>query len=739
MFIRLLLLLLVLLPSLGQAQGLADFVSPGPLSRHHAEVSGITQCTACHDLGGGVSPTRCMECHEHVEQQVTSKTGFHADKGQDCASCHPDHRGPDAALTEFIQEAFDHSVTGFDLHGAHSPLECESCHTKDGTFVGLEQACKTCHDDPHNHEQARPMIGNCQTCHTDVDWSVLPLASSVFNHNDPLEADFPLHGQHGDVACEECHVDWAFVPVESSACTDCHDDIHDGQFGSRTCDDCHTVEVAHFALRNFNHNKTDYPLHGKHAGVACESCHGDGADAQYVDLPHQRCETCHDDIHGGQFDPEPCETCHTVDGFDKRDFDHSQTDYPLALGHQNVSCEACHGDGKAAIYVDLPHQTCGTCHDDPHEGQFLPRDCVECHSVDLPTFELANFDHDQTDFPLLNKHADVACEDCHGDGPSGEYAELAFDDCSTCHEDVHEARFEPDACSSCHIDGLWTVESFDHDRTDYPLTGAHTDVGCVECHDEGENHRLQGIPFESCMDCHADEEPHHGAMDNASCSSCHETDDWALVAYDHLANTGFPLAGKHAPVPCMTCHEDPTFALEGQECEVCHLEDEPENHYDGGCEECHLPEGWLPATLGGEDHSITGFALRGAHNDLACLDCHLDESVGPACIDCHATDDPHRNMLGDTCDQCHTETTWLRTRFDHAATGFPLRGTHRLATCDDCHATGFAGTPNTCRRCHDHEKPADALHADPLTSACETCHRPYDWTSGVQFQQGGLP
>ncbi len=655
------------LPSSAWAQAFGEFVSPGVLASDHEELSGITQCVACHDLGGGVSASKCMSCHEHVEQQVQTKTGFHTDKGQTCESCHPDHRGAGAALTVLIEQSFDHSKTGFDLLGSHAPLDCAECHTADGTFVGLEQACATCHDDPHNHLQARAQIGRCESCHTDVDWEVAELVADVFNHNDPLQADFNLLGKHAEVACDDCHDDMVFVPVVSDTCTDCHDDLHRGQFDPRTCEDCHTVET--FALRGF---------------------------------------------------------------------DHDTTDYPLDVGHRDVSCESCHGDDARAVYVDLPHETCSTCHDDPHDGQFAPRECDACHSVGLPSFAMAGFDHDETEFPLLNAHGDVGCADCHGEGPGGTFASLPFDDCSTCHEDPHESSFDPARCDSCHTDGLWDVESFDHDQTSYPLTGAHTEVGCADCHGEGEDHQLSGLAFETCADCHADEEPHEGTLDVASCSSCHQTDEWALVAFEHLEQTGFALSGKHEPVGCMTCHEDPSFVLPGAECEVCHLEDEPADHYDGACADCHLPEGWLPASLRPGDHAKTGLALRGAHASTECIDCHADPSPGPFCADCHATDDPHRNLLGDTCDTCHAEVDWLQTRFNHASTGFPLRGSHRLATCNDCHAAGFSGAPSTCRRCHDNERPRDALHSDPLTRECETCHRPYTWDGVLFVPPGGF-
>ena len=95
----------------------------------------------------------------------------------------------------------------------------------------------------------------------------------------------------------------------------------------------------------------------------------------------------------------------------------------------------------------------------------------------------------------------------------------------------------------------------------------------------------------------------------------------------------------------------------------------------------------------------------------------------------------HRNLLGDGCDDCHTTTAWFRTRFRHHATGWPLRGAHRLAACVDCHAVAYAGTPDDCRSCHEYEAPLDEpAHASAFFSDCESCHKPFTW--GVAITGG---
>jgi hypothetical protein len=100
------------------------------------------------------------------------------------------------------------------------------------------------------------------------------------------------------------------------------------------------------------------------------------------------------------------------------------------------------------------------------------------------------------------------------------------------------------------------------------------------------------------------------------------------------------------------------------------------------------------------------------------------------CASCHATDDPHKNLLGRSCDDCHSETSWLRTSFHHSETGWPLKGAHRLADCVDCHATAYAGTPTDCWRCHEAAAPPGVpAHQSAFFRFCDSCHRPFTWVA----------
>ncbi len=640
------------------AQSTGGFFGPGELASPHADLSGITSCTQCHDMGAGVSATKCMACHDRVREQVSEGKGFHADKGKTCESCHPDHRGADFPLVRLEEEKFDHSKTGFDLEGAHAKTDCAECHTEEGVWSGASSACVDCHEEPHGAATGRPLLRDCEACHGVANWDALPLPVFTFDHGDATQADYALHGRHVAVPCADCHADWKFTPVAHEGCADCHDDLHNRQFSPRACEDCHTVDVKAFALRSFDHTTTDWPLVGNHKKAACEDCHQDGARAHYVDLPHDRCETCHKD---------------------------------------------------------------------PHEGQFKPRDCDACHAATAPSFGAAGFDHNTTDFPLRGAHQEASCEGCHGEGPSGTYAGLVATGCASCHEDAHAGRFAPATCESCHEDGVWEVSTFDHTVTGYALDGAHAEVTCAACHGLGED-RVACLPHAACSDCHASDSPHEGTAATATCESCHRTAAWSAVTFDH-ATTGFALEGKHQPLACTDCHTGPSFVGAAATCTSCHEDDKPPQHFEGACETCHAPAGWRPATLGGRDHAVTGFPLTGVHTTLECGACHTPgtTTLGPFCQDCHGDEDPHRNLAGNTCESCHSATDWSTIRFLHASTGWPLRGPHHLAACVDCHATGFVGTPTACVRCHQAERPGDALHADPLARECETCHRPYSW------------
>ena len=111
------------------------------------------------------------------------------------------------------------------------------------------------------------------------------------------------------------------------------------------------------------------------------------------------------------------------------------------------------------------------------------------------------FDHQQTGYDLVQAHDTLSCRSCHrpkyvSDAGTRDYATknavldktyLGLDrHCVGCHveDDPHTGQFKGRGCDECHSEVTWkNVPRFSHQRTKYPLTGAHERVECVKCHE----------------------------------------------------------------------------------------------------------------------------------------------------------------------------------------------------------------------------------------------------------------
>jgi len=273
-----------------------------------------------------------------------------------------------------------------------------------------------------------------------------------------------LTGKHSDVQCQQCHpvtsyndadrnVDRSYsryTGLQFSNCTNCHKDKHLGKLGS-TCSNCHeTSGWKNMKNKNFDHNKTAFPLVGLHRQVTCEKCHG--ANSKLAKLSYKLCADCHKDIHYGQFvqraDSGRCESCHDENGFLPSTFtleEHNRTDFQLIGAHQAQPCTACHkkaDDGLEAAYrlFVLHDHRCESCHEDIHQSQFSQsaptKVCTDCHT--LKTWTDLLFNHDtSTQYPLKGAHISVPCSGCHKtvrqqDHSFVQYRPLA-QDCEHCH------------------------------------------------------------------------------------------------------------------------------------------------------------------------------------------------------------------------------------------------------------------------------------------------------------------
>lgn len=349
---------------------------------------------------------------------------------------------------------------------------------------------------------------------------------------------------------------------------------------------------------------------------------------------------------------------------------------------------------------------------------------------------------------LIQGHAkyETECTQCHARLRNITQTELCLD----CHEEVAEdlnrslgfhGRYPglaDKACSDCHTDhagrGADIVrlnsETFDHQYTDFPLEGAHDRQRCGGCHEPDQLFR--DTPS-VCLDCHKEDEPHHGRL-GEQCQDCHNSEHWSSVAFDH-GITDFPLEGRHRKLTCHSCHAGERYEHTPTDCNLCHaLNDVHRGRNGTQCDDCHSPSSWEESRF---DHDQeTEFPLRGDHRKTACEACHTaplaDKKPPTDCYGCHRSDDVHLGRNGRKCNDCHSERQWSKTRFDHAReTDFPLRGQHREVTCTACHGGNLytEELDSTCHNCHR----ADDVHKGQQGKQCERCHQETGWGDEIVF------
>lgn len=766
----------------------SERTSPGPLARAHAEhpdLAGAEGCAACHGSFGTSLSGACCDCHEQIDDQVRSGLGLHGAVvevgAEDCAGCHSEHLGAAFELSGarafelagFEREAFDHGHVEFALAGAHDRLDCEACHPAalapvlaegQPRFLGLEQTCASCHEDPHEGTFAR----GCATCHGQSE----PFAAlASFEHG----GSFPLVGAHAGPTCAECHEPGSERAIEvlagtglvpaARSCGECHESPHAEPF---------IAVVASFGQRP--------------AGETCALCH---------------------DAEGGQFTGSS-----TAAPLTRRPELHAGSGFELSVPHAELGCLDCHGalseestepSAELSFEQRFPGRAsnaCEACHADPHGGQFEGRlSCNVCHAqgAAFVPIALGVEEHALTAFPLLASHAETECAACHvppAADPAGPivYAGTA-QRCEACHDDVHEGAFEeldgtPDAeagCAACHqptsfADGAQA--DFEHELwTGFELTGAHARAECSACHPATAKPDAAGRSFgrvsatfgpdvSTCAACH--EDVHAGAFDGvagaaaADCADCHTSEsfeDAALEPFEHADWTGFALEGAHERAECISCHgsgAEPAgqaasrrlgfvsdhYPGPAERCETCHA-DPHDGGFDGpgqpqavegreGCARCHGFESFASFAEGGGassatfDHGLwTGYVLEGAHARAACTDCHarlllpdargrhLAPVPGGDCLSCHA--DPHLGQLTSAedrdCASCHgSSERFDLLDFDHTRdTRFVLDEAHAPLECAVCHVpwplpdgrevVRYKPLGTRCIDCHDHGGP----------------------------------
>lgn len=616
--------------------------APGAIAAVHARVPELAgdHCAKCHGGWFGSMTPSCLKCHEVIQQQIDDHRGLHGtmqpQQAAACATCHSEHHGFDFqmvnrqsfALAGTSVTEFDHRRVGWEMAGKHLELDCAKCHELAHSailpeggrrYIGLDQDCKTCHDDPHEGRMAQ----QCADCHGQEKFDEL----HAVGHDKVL----PLIGGHAGLECRKCHEKDGPNALElegrdkvpARTCVDCHESPHGLGFvegvadlqqmpTAKVCVVCH--EPPHQSFRDERltvnaqqHAVSGFPIDPPHDKVKCQDCHGgDGTfDARYPGRSADQCVQCHRDVHAGQFAGGPfadvsCTGCHDPLHWEPHAFTpelHDKAALPLDGAHLKAKCEDCHQlpAGSDVRVFRGTDDRCDTCHQDAHGGYFDRRlasappvahgQCAQCHVTASFSQPADGFDHGAwTGFPLNGAHAQEACESCHGRADKPDEHGRTFghvedrygrvEGCNTCHQDPHQGAFDElgmphvvkgkTGCARCHAESSFRTfpGGFDHQRwTGFPLRGAHEKASCTACHaklipPDEHGRTWQAAVGKECQDCH--EDPHAGQFTvrgQVNCARCHRSDDFHDLAFQHDLHSRFQLGEPHKSLPCASCHK----------------------------------------------------------------------------------------------------------------------------------------------------------------------------------------
>jgi hypothetical protein len=732
------------------------------LSGAHALIS--SQCASCHNGDYNNTPNTCSGCHIEDYNQTVNPPHAALQFSLDCATCHSE--------SVWVPATFDHDNQYFPIYsGSHEGewAQCSDCHTSPGNWPQF--TCTTCHmptETDEEHVGVNGYVYNssaCLACHPTGEGDV------NFDHN---ATNFPLTGAHIMVNCLECHASgYEGTPTECVAChngdyTESINPNHVALAIPTDCASCHTT-VPDWNPATFDIHNQYYVLSGAHATIAsqCVTCH----NGDYNNTPNT-CVGCHQDNYNQTTNPShtalqlptDCATCHTESNWIPAMFPNHDDFYVLEGAHVAIAneCALCHnGD-----YNNTPN-TCVGCHLDEYNETTNPShialgfgtDCESCHSQNgwVP----ANFNHDAQYFPIYSgAHQGVwdQCNDCHTN-PN----DFSIFTCVTCHTNPETNQqhtgisgyiYESNACLACHPTGD-AEGAFNHDDSDFPLTGAHITVDCIDCHAAG----YEGTPT-ACDACHMTDynqstNPNHNALDlPTNCVSCHTTaPGWSPATFD-IHNEYYALNGAHAAIAdqCVTCHNG-DYNNTPNTCVGCHQSDynQADNpphialNFPTDCASCHTESAWSPAEY--TDHDDQYFPIYSGGHEGAwdqCNDCHTNPNnyAVYTCITCHTaaeTNPQHTGVNGyvyenSACLACHP-TGDVEGAFDHDESNFPLTGAHTTVSCIECHASGYEGTPTDCDACHlpDYNQSTNPDHQVlNLSTDCITCHTTApDWNPAL--------
>ena len=218
---------------------------------------------------------------------------------------------------------------------------------------------------------------------------------------------------------------------------------------------------------------------------------------------------------------ETCASCH--DEVSKKFEGNRHTDVSLMHGKKGVSCETCHGPGKA--HVDGAGDVTKIFNPAKATAKQVDSRCLSCHQNQHGNFERSG-----------HGEANVSCVGCHSVHQSKSPVHLLKTEnqtglCFQCHTDVkpqfnqpfhHKVEEGVVSCSDCHN----PHGSFNRKNL---RMASQLDAVCTKCHTETAGpfvYEHAVVKTEGCIACHT---PHGGpnprllnrANVNTICLQCH--------------------------------------------------------------------------------------------------------------------------------------------------------------------------------------------------------------------------
>jgi len=293
-------------------------------------------------------------------------------------------------------------------------------------------------------------------------------------------------------------------------------------------------------------------------------------------------------------------------------------------------------------------------------------------------------------------------------------------------------------CKYCHTDHVgrkanivdFDQLSFNHNNTDFTLSGKHRKTSCISCHKKNKKYRNA---VSTCIGCHKKNDIHKSRL-GKKCRDCHKSNDWRKAEFDH-SKTKYPLEGAHKKVSCGDCHPNQRFKATPTSCAACHkVQDVHRGEFGDKCKKCHIVKKWKNIRF---DHDKdTKFKLRHRHQKISCKSCHIKNAykveLKKDCFSCHSVDDKHNGNYGNKCNDCHTDEAWGKVKFKHDRdTKFKLIGVHSKIACSSCHLGRIAKEKKRkhCKSCHGQ----DDIHNGKLKKDCDYCHDQFSWSKRISF------